>query len=348
MITRRTILTSGAAAVVGGQATIGAKAAASPTASPRAANGQGFRRIDVHAHYLPEGVRSSSSGQGNLLSSPMPSWSVDEALRFMDRHGIGTQILSLPVSAPATNIREMNRYGASLVTRFPRRFGLFASLPLPDVERSVAEIRYNLDELHADGILFATNYGDDYLGNSKFDPVYADLDKRGAVVFIHPDAPACAACTALGRPGPLIEFPMNTARSVVDMLFAGVFRRYPNIRFILAHAGGALPTLAPRIASLGPLPWIRNPYKLTGSEILSSLGKLFYDTAIAGHGASLWPVLELAGADQIVFGTDYPPASEEVIAQNIAALSTFRGLTGRQRDRIGANTARLFPRLHAE
>lgn len=305
-----------------------------------------FCRVDVHAHYLPPSVKTvPNAGQGNLLSSPMPSWSPDEALSFMDRHDIRTQILSLPVSAPVTNLRGMNQYGASLVAAHPHRFGLFASVPLPDVERSLVEIAYNFDELHADGILFATNYGNTYLGDPNFDPVYAELDKRRAVVFIHPDAPACAECTALGRPGPLIEFPMNTARSVVDMLFAGVFRRYPNIRFVLAHGGGALPTLAPRIASLGSLPWVRNPHGLTHDEMLASLGRLFYDTAIAGTGSSLWPVLELAGPDQIVFGTDYPPASEGVIARNIAAVAAFKGLTDAQRDAIAVNTARLFPRL---
>jgi predicted TIM-barrel fold metal-dependent hydrolase len=338
-----------------GSSTIGkaAKSGPSEEASNRADENKAqpggpnrFSRVDVHAHYLPPSVKTASSaGQGHLLSSPMPSWSADEAISFMDRHHIHTQILSLPVSAPGANLRGMNAYGASLVAASPDRFGLFASLPLPDIARSIAEIGYNFDELHADGILFSTNYGEIYLGNPMFDPVYAELDRRHAVVFIHPDAPACAECTALGRPGPLIEFPMNTARSVVDMLFAGVFRRYPNIRFILAHAGGALPTLAPRIASLGSLPWVPNPLGLKHDEILASLGRLFYDTAIAGTGSSLWPVLELAGPDQIVFGTDYPPASEGVISENIAALAAFKGLTARERNMIGVNSAKLFPRL---
>lgn len=307
----------------------------------------GFCRVDVHAHYLPPSVKPTfKPGQGHLLSSPMPSWSPDEAIQFMDRHHIQTQILSLPVSAPGANVRAMNSYGASLVSERPQRFGLFASLPLPDVAGSLAEMSYAFDELHADGILFSTNYGETYLGNPVFDPIYAELDRRHAIVFIHPDAPACAECTALGRPGPLIEFPMNTARAVVDMLFAGIFRRFPNIRFILAHAGGALPTLAPRIASIGSLPWVPNPLGLTHDEILASLGRLFYDTAIAGSGSSLWPVIELAGTDQIVFGTDYPPASEGVISQNISALAAFKGLTDPQREKIGLNTAKLFPRLN--
>ncbi|WP_158812127.1 amidohydrolase family protein [Beijerinckia sp. L45] len=306
----------------------------------------GFCRIDVHAHYLPPSVKVASvPGQNHMLSSPMPSWSVDEAISFMDRHHIHSQILSLPVSTPDADFHKMNDYSASLVAEHPDRFGFFASLPLPDIARSVHEIGYSFDELNADGIVFSSNYGNTYLGNAIFDPIYAELDRRQAVVFIHPDTPPDFESTALGRPGPLIEFPMNTARTVVDMLFAGVFRRYPNIRFLLAHAGGVLPTLAPRISSLGSLPWVSNPLGLTHGEMLANLSGLFYDTAIAGSGSSLWPVVELAGPDQIVFGTDYPPASEGVIAQNIEAVAAFEGLTDQQRAGIGANTAKLFPRL---
>ncbi|WP_158810798.1 amidohydrolase family protein [Beijerinckia sp. L45] len=305
-----------------------------------------FCRIDMHAHYLPPSVKAASvPGQGHMLSSPMPSWSVEEAIKFMDRHHIHSQVLSLPVSTPDANVRDMNTYSASLVAKHPDRFGFFASLPLPDIARSVEEIGYSFDELHADGIVFSSNYGDTYLGNPVFDPVYAELDRRKAVVFVHPDTPVGFESTALGRPGPLIEFPMNTARTAVDMLFAGVFRRYPNIRFILAHAGGVLPTLAERIASLGSLPWVPNPLGLKHDEMLASLSGLFYDTAIAGTAASLWPVVEIAGPDQIVFGTDYPPASEPVIGQNIEAVAAFKGLTDQQRDAIGSNTAKLFPRL---
>jgi 6-methylsalicylate decarboxylase len=307
-----------------------------------------FCRVDVHAHYLPPAANvEASANKGFFLSSPMPSWSVDEALMFMDRHRIHTQILSMPGSVPDASVRAINSYGASIVAGYPERFGLFASLPLPDIAASVAEIRHNFDELKADGILFSSNYGELYLGNPVFDPVFAELDARQAVVFIHPGSPACFECVALGRPGPLLEFPFNTARTVVDMLFAGVFGRYPSIRFILAHAGGALPGLAQRVASLGSLPWVPNPLGLSHDEILSNLAGLFYDTAIAGSGSSLWPVIELAGADQIVFGTDYPPASEGVIARNIAALAAFTGLTDQQKDAIGSNTARLFGRLFA-
>ena len=306
-----------------------------------------FCHVDVHAHYLPPNakVEASTTGKGYFLSSPMPSWSVEAALGFMDRHDIRTQVLSLPVTVPDANVAAINDYGASLVQAHPTRFGLFASLPLPDVERSVAEVGRSCDVLRADGFLFSSNYGELYLGNPIFDAVYAALDARRAVVFIHPDTPACFECTALGRPGPLIEFPMNTARTVVDMLFAGVFRRFPNIRFIIAHAGGALPALAHRVASLGSLPWVPNPLQLTHDDILSSLAGLFYDTAIAGGGSSLWPVLELAGPTQIVFGTDYPPASEGVIAKNIAALAAFKGLSELERDAIKSNAIRLLPRL---
>jgi 6-methylsalicylate decarboxylase len=190
-----------------------------------------------------------------------------------------------------------------------------------------------------------TNYGGKYLGNAFFRPIFAELAAREATIFIHPETPAGYDCVACGRPGPLIEFTFDTCRTVTDLLFAGVFDEFPTLRFVLSHAGGALPALAPRIRQLGTLPWVANPQKLTSEAMAAHFAKLYFDTAIAGSAASLAPVLQLTDPSHIIFGTDYPPASEAVIAQNIRAFTSFNGLTEAQRKAVDSNAIRLFRRL---
>lgn len=304
-----------------------------------------FSSIDVHAHFLP-----ASSGPAGTPSeyfkAPVNSvWSANQAIAFMDEVGTDVQMLSYPVPPTSTDqVRVYNEDGASVVKAHPDRFGLLASLPMTDVEAALAELDYSFDVLHADGVALVTNYNDLYLGNSRFDPIYEALDQRQATVFIHPVSPACVHCIALGRPSPLIEFPIDTARTAVDMLFAGVFDRFPRINFILAHAGGTLPTLALRVAEIAEKPWCPNPLGLTEAAILKTLSGLYFDTAMASHSGALWPVMELAGAGQIVFGTDYPAAGEATIVKNVARLKSFPGLNEATLRQIGQTSAGLFSR----
>src|SRR5258708_1672882 len=193
------------------------------------------QKFDVHAHYLPAGPpRPAAPGQ-YFLASPMPSWSPEMALDFMDRHGIETQMLSIPMPLPPPAMRQANIYGAELVKRYPGRFGLLAALPLTDVAAAMEEIAFAFDELSADGVILLTNYDGAYLGDAKFDGVFAELNRRSVTIFIHPTSPPGFDCVACGRPGPLIEFPFDTCRTVTDLLYAGVFERYPELKFILPH-----------------------------------------------------------------------------------------------------------------
>ena len=146
----------------------------------------------------------------------------------------------------------------------------------------------------------------------------------------------------------MIEFTFDTCRTVTDMLYAGILNRYNNVKFILAHAGGPLPTLAPRLATIGTLPWVPHPSELTDEAVRTQLARLYFDTAIAGTAASIVPVLELTGSDHIVFGTDFPPASEPVIDQNIAALSALTCMNDVEKSAISQNGRRLFRRFAAE
>ena len=162
-------------------------------------------RFDVHAHYTPPGTIPRAAPGLNFVSSPMPAWSPEFALDFMDRHDIATQLLSLPTPLAKQEARRINEYGATLVQQRPARFGLLASLPMDDVEAALSEIAFAFDQLDADGVVMVINYGGNYLGNVRFEPVFAELNKRSATVFLHPTIPAGYECVACGRPGPVIE-----------------------------------------------------------------------------------------------------------------------------------------------
>ena len=184
-----------------------------------------------------------------------PAWSSEAHLELMDRHGIETALLSM--SSPGVHFgddtaarrlaREVNEDAAGVVADHPDRFGFFASLPLPDVDGTLDEIAYAIDDLGADGVVLMTNAQGMYLGDESLEPVFAELDRRRAVVFLHPTSPVCWEQSALGRPRPMVEYIFDTARTVTDLLMSGVLERYPNLTVIVPHCGGALPVLADRV-----------------------------------------------------------------------------------------------------
>ncbi|WP_192860031.1 amidohydrolase family protein [Mycobacterium sp. MS1601] len=307
--------------------------------------------VDVHAHYgppIPEAALpdiEAAYRRANFLAPPASSWSPEQAIAFMDSYAIGVQMLSNPNQLSAGSARRYNDFGADVVARHPDRFGLLANVPLLDPAAALTEIARARDELGADGFALITNYDGRYLGHPSFDEVFAALDDGAATVFVHPVDPAGFDQLACGRPGPVIEFPMDTARTVIDALYAGVFRRYPRIRFIIAHAGGVLPTLATRVATTGMLPWVPNPRNLSAEEVRSQLAGLYYDTALSAHPNSLLPLLETTSASHVLFGSDYPPAGDTVIEANMQLLRDTTVLDDGQLAAMASTAATLFPRL---
>jgi 6-methylsalicylate decarboxylase len=306
------------------------------------------QRFDVHAHFgMPDSPEAQqqraaeAQRQGFKGAPPVASWSPQDAIAFMDGRGIGMQLVSLPLPMTPEQMRAINEHGAHIVTENPSRFGVLASLPMNDPDRAVEEIRYACDTLHVDGFALTTNYEGLYFGDERFEPVFAELDRRGATVLIHPVNPACFGDLGLGRPGPLIEFPMDTARTIVDAVFAGLFLRHRDMRFVLAHGGGVLPALAQRILLLGVKQWVANPHGLTREQLAVQLSSLYFDTAIAGTRAALGPAIELAGHDHLVFGSDFPPAGPDVIDQTIADLRSY--LAASEREQMEATFEQLFP-----
>jgi 6-methylsalicylate decarboxylase len=291
-------------------------------------------KIDVHAHYLPPGYADELRKAGLTHPDGMPDypeWNADLALRKYDEFGIATAMLS--ISSPGVHYgddaaarrlaRKVNEAGAELAIKHPTRFGLFAVLPMPDVDGSLDEIAYALDVLHANGIGLKTNAHGVYLGDPRFDPIFQELNRRNTVVFIHPTSPSCWQACALGYPRPLLEFPFDTARAVISMIFSGTMERCSDLRIIVSHNGGVIPFLADRITKLD------NLLKLGQSgpkDPISHMRRLYYDTAMAGSKHSLSSLVQLADVSHIVYGSDWPwyaEASVRLTNQELEASAFF-------------------------
>jgi predicted TIM-barrel fold metal-dependent hydrolase len=222
-----------------------------------------------------------------------------------------------------------------------------AMLPLVDPARAVTEIRRASEELGADGFAALSNFDGVYLGDARFEPVWAELDKLGATLFI--PTTRGYGDLALGRTGALIEAPFDTARTVVDMLFAGVFRRHARFNVLLAHGGGALPSLAGRVANFGDgaRGWVANPHGITAEEMRAAFARFYYDTALAGMAHSIDPILDVTTPDHVVYGADFgAPCTDPALCDlNLGATRGYERLTPAQREALGTNVLALFPKF---
>jgi predicted TIM-barrel fold metal-dependent hydrolase len=286
-------------------------------------------RIDVHHHILPpDYVRAVGDDRiGPLLvAGKTPEWTPQHSIEAMDRNGIETSITS--ISAPGLWFgdvqttrrltRECNDYATKMRCDHPGRFGVFASLPLPDVEGSLREIAYALDELKAEGVGLLTNYDGKYPGDASFAPVFDELNRRKGVVYFHPTEAPCCAAHSLGVPAATLDFPFDTTKAITSLLFAGTFARCRDIRFIFSHAGGTVPFLAERIARLQ----VRPEFKASVPDgVMFELKRLFFDTALSANELAFSALLKLVAPDQVLFGSDYPFAPETTMTATVKGLS---------------------------
>lgn len=322
-----------------------------------AGNGCACGRIDVHHHFVPPvyaealrkaGLRTLDGGM------PVPAWSAEAAIAVMDRQGIDTAIVSLsspsahflPPAQRPTLVRQVNEAGAGLTATYPGRFGFFATLPMPDTEAALGEIRHAFDRLGVDGVILETNIDGRYLGDPTFAPIFAELNRRKATLFLHPTSPACFDAVALGRPAPLLEFPLDTTRTLVDLLYSRTLQDNPDVNVIVPHGGAALPALIARIAAFAGLPLIaRRP--ASEAEVFETLARLYYDVALSAHPVPFAGLRRIAPIGQILFGSDWPFTPEAGVARNIRQLAE-NGLSDDDARAIAhENALRVFPRLAA-
>jgi predicted TIM-barrel fold metal-dependent hydrolase len=237
-------------------------------------------RIDVHQHVVPPfWAQALATHGGDPSGTVIPEWSPDSAIGFMDSQEIATGILSL--TAPSVvgwdkserrrMARRVNEYTADLVAKRPDRFGNFATLPLPDAEAALWELEHALDTLRADGVILLANYAGKYLGDAAFEPIWSELDRRQAVVFVHPGQPPLP--TAAGVAGPLVDYPFDTTRAAVQLALNGIVDRYPGARIILAHVGGFLPYASHRFAELAR---VFRPDAAKPADILATFQRFYF------------------------------------------------------------------------
>ena len=310
-------------------------------------------RIDVHHHILPPEYILALERIG-VTVAPLPEWNVQKSLDIMDEHGITTAITS--ISTPGVYFkgssfsrdlaRRCNEYSAQLMRDYPSRFGAFASLPLPDVEGSLRELEYAIDTLKLDGVVLMSNVEGRYLGDPSYGEIFAELNGRKAVVFIHPNDPPSS-----GGISDFVEYPYDATRAVASLMYAGVLERYSKIRFVLAHAGGTVPFSSFRISAVGMEMEIVhvNILKLLYNFLrrTKALKRMYYDTAASTDIYALRALTGHAKQSHLLFGTNYMWTPSSVIPLYIKELTEYDGFTERVLTAIEhENAIDLFPRLN--
>ncbi|QWF77752.1 amidohydrolase family protein [Amycolatopsis sp. CA-230715] len=307
-------------------------------------------RIDVHQHIVPPVWAAALAARGqNSGGWAIPGWSAGSAIAMMDRHGISTGVLS--VTAPGVHFdgnddpralaRAVNEYSAEVVKDRPDRFGHFASVPLPDVDAAVAEATYALDTLGADGVVLMSNARARYLGDPGFAPLWAELDRRRAVVFVHPAQPPMPRLP--GTPAPLADYVFDTTRTALNLVLAGVPDRYPGARVVLSHGGGFLPYAAYRFAGLTAT--VVDPGR-DAEQILRGLKWFYFDTALSASPSALPALLAFAAPGHVLYGSDWPFAPKDAGAYYNRFLESYPDFLPGQADAIARHSAEaLFPRL---
>ncbi len=306
--------------------------------------------IDVHAHFLPPSYVAALSVAG--IDRPdgfphVPRWSTTDALARMDSLGITAAVLS--ISSPGVGFagagrerlaRSTNEEGADIVRDHPRRFGVLASLPLPDIDAALAEVARAGDDLGLDGFLLLTNYDGVYLGDPRFDELLSELNRRRAVVALHPTSPPGWEALALDRPRPILEFPLDTTRTVFNLILSGALERFPDLRFIVPHAGAALPALVDRVQSLTSA---LNDHPI---DIREALGRLWFDLAGGPYATTLPSLLAVASPGRLLYGSDMPFSPPALVDLARDSFRSSHAFTDEQRHAIlHENPLVLFPRL---
>ena len=311
------------------------------------------RRIDVHHHILPPNFVSAL----NSLNIPwtggpeVPSWSLARAHDSMGELGIDAAVAS---PSPGVHwggdtgfavklARETNEFVANVFRDDPEHFGGFATMPLPDVDAALDELEYAYDSLGFDGVVLYSSQGDRYLGDPSFDPLFEELERRKAVVFIHPTTLPPGA-DGLTIPFGVAEFTFDTTRAVANMLYSGTLERYTSIRYIVSHAGGAIPYLAWRIAGASYLPELRD--RAPKTDGLALLQKMHYDTALSTSEFVFGALKQFVPTSHVLFGSDFPYVTPAVLQAEKYGIESSTVLTDEDRAAIDReNALRLFPRF---
>lgn len=282
-------------------------------------------RIDVHHHPSPPSYLAARTDNRNVAAQL--GWSVAKSIEDMERGGVAVSMLSLPYSrhifsGPAEEdrrlVREWNDFMAGIARDHPGRFGVFASLPILDIEATLREIDYALGTLRADGFTLMTNIGDKWMGDPYYAPVFEELNRRKAVVYTHPVAPDCCRGMTPGLNDSVIEYATDTTRAIARMLFSGSAARYPDIRVIWSHGGGTMPYIVERFTRAHMFSK-DNLKEMVPDGVIPALNRFYYDTAQASHIYAMSALTKVVGVSQLMFGTDFPYRTAAEHVQGLAS-----------------------------
>ena len=345
--------------VLAGLAALGASALL-PTAK---AQSRIVGAIDCHTHFAsPAYIKALTAKEGHHIAGyttwfALQTWkgySPSKVIDDMDQQGVATSMLSCTTPGawfgdPAETramVREMNEYGAKMVSDNKGRFGLFALLPLPTIDDSLREIEYVFDTLKADGVGLMSSYGNNWHGDSVFQPVFDELNRRKTVVYTHPIDASCCQDLQLGVNPPTIEYNTDTARTIFSLINNGSATRYADIKFIFSHGGGTMPSLIERFGIGGPD--VINDILAKPAEPNSKLYHLrrfYYDTAQSTNVVQMQGLKTIVGAGQIVFGSDYPFGAG--FGKHLTGLQKV-GFSGQELEAIHrGNALKILPRFNA-
>ncbi len=312
-------------------------------------------KIDFQAHYLPKAYYDFLEEEGLYCPDgfPTPEWDEDIQQESMRELGISYALLSLSSPSLYTGnkfksrelARRVNIQGAEIVSRAPGNLGFLATLPLPHVDSSIFEARYCLDTLHADGVGLMTNYGGVYLGDHRLDELMAELDGRGALAVMHPTQPAVMVPNVNEEiPVPAFEYFVETTRTFLNMVQNDTFTRYPNIKWVIPHAGAFLPILADRFESFALMLRFADPDRR--ADIMEDMAHVYYDLAGFSEQKQLEMLLRNVDESHLLYGSDTPYTDISACVGQAEALENTEKLTERQKQLVFTDNAKaLLPKL---
>ena len=312
-------------------------------------------KVDFQAHYLPKAYYDFLEEEGLYCPDgfPTPEWDEETQQESMKELGISYALLSLSSPSLYTGnkfksrelARKVNEQGVEIVSRAPGNLGFLATLPLPHVDSSIFEARYCLDTLHADGVGLMTNYGGVYLGDHRLDELMAELDGRGALAVMHPTQPAVMVPNVNEEiPVPAFEYFVETTRTFLNMVQNDTFTRYPNIKWVIPHAGAFLPILADRFESFALMLRFADPDRR--ADIMEDMAHVYYDLAGFSEQKQLEMLLRNVDESHLLYGSDTPYTDISACVGQAEALENTKKLTGRQKQLVFTDNAKaLLPKL---
>jgi predicted TIM-barrel fold metal-dependent hydrolase len=311
--------------------------------------GGSTRRIDVHHHFAnPELISIMNSKRTSGYQTWQP-YSPAKAVEDMDKGGVQASMISITTpgiwfgAAEETKrlARELNEYGAKMVSDYPGRFGLFAVLPFPNAANCLKEIEYAFDTLKADGVGLLTSYSNKWLGDAAFADVFRELNRRKAVVYVHAQVADCCQSLVTGINDTTVEYNTDTARTIISLIESGRALECPDIKFIFSHAGGTILALPGRFlgqqATRAALSKEADP-----KSSLVQLRRFYYDTAGSTNPIQMTALRSLIGMNKILFGTDFPFGSSSRIAAGLEESGVFNADELKLIDR--GNALKILPK----